>query len=164
MYIMLLFYFTDVIVGFENTAVTVTENELRAELSIRVFVPADNEPLADAFTFFLDPLTVAGTAGIQYIPLIYYHILSVLIFLTSFLTDASDYVALSAFGTNPLGAAQFGGSLHRFSFNVTIIDDSLFELTESFNVTIALSFDSPMTRIIVDPSVAVITILDDDGK
>ena len=72
MHIMLLFYFTDVIVGFENTTVTVTENELRAELSIRVFVPADTEPLANAFTFFLDPLTVAGTAGIQYIPLIYY--------------------------------------------------------------------------------------------
>ena len=62
MYIMLLFYFTDVIVGFENSSVTVTENELRAELCIRVFVPNDTEPLA--FSFFLDPLTVAGTAGI----------------------------------------------------------------------------------------------------
>ena len=62
MHIMLL---ADVIVGFENTTVTVTENELRAELSIRVFVPADTDPLA--FTFFLDPTTIAGTAGIQYI-------------------------------------------------------------------------------------------------
>ena len=70
MYIMLLFYFTDVIVGFENSSVTVTENELRAELCVRVFVPADTEPLP--FTFFLDPLTVAGTAGIQYISLMYH--------------------------------------------------------------------------------------------
>ena len=70
MHIMLPFYFTDVIVGFENTTITVTENELRAELCVRVFVPADTEPLA--FTFFLDPFTVAGTAGIRHIPLMYH--------------------------------------------------------------------------------------------
>ena len=113
------------------------------------------------FTFFLDPTTIAGTAGIQYI----YHscTISSNVF-TSLLTDTSDYVALSAFGTNPLAIAQFGDSLRRFCFDVTIIDDTQFELSETFNVTIELSFDSPTSGIVVDPAEAVITILDDDGK
>ena len=69
--------FSDVIVGFDNTRVSLTEGEARTELCIRIFVPADTDPLV--FNFFLDPTTVAGTAGIQYTT----HALSVLIFFHS---------------------------------------------------------------------------------
>ena len=44
---------------------------------------------------------------------------------------------------------------------VNITDDSVYEGKEDFNGTLTLVSDSP--RVIVDPSNAVVTILDDEG-
>ena len=47
---------------------------------------------------------------------------------------------------------------------MTIINDSLFELPEVFSITIELPSGAPTSGIVLEPNVAVITILDDDGK
>ena len=130
------------------------------ELCIKIFVPEDEKNLANSF--FLDPTTVADSATSIYSM---YHSYTISSNPFSFpLTDESDYKSFNGDIVNPLILANFGSNLRRFCFDVTIIDDDLFELPETFNVTIKLSTDSPTSGIRVQPSVTVITIIDDDCK
>ena len=48
------------------------------------------------------------------------------------------------------------------SFDVSLVDDSDYELNESFSVSLNFSW-TEMERVTLDPISAVITILDDDG-
>ena len=48
------------------------------------------------------------------------------------------------------------------SFIVSLVDDSDYELSESFSVSLNFSW-TEMERVTLDPISAVITILDDDG-
>ena len=47
-------------------------------------------------------------------------------------------------------------------FNVTIIDDSVLEFTESFTVRVELSAPDPLINVY--PNISSITIIDDDGE
>ena len=49
------------------------------------------------------------------------------------------------------------------TITVSIANDDVYELTETFNVT--LSFDGdPVPRVTLSPATAVTTIVDDDGQ
>ena len=49
------------------------------------------------------------------------------------------------------------------TITVSIANDDVYELTETFNAT--LSFDGdPIPRVILSPATAVTTIVDDDGQ
>ena len=71
--------------------------------------------------------------------------------------DGNDY--------NGLVGQQLQYTLNstRNMINVTIINDSVFEVTESFSVSLALPGSIP-PRVTLAPNSAQITILDDDGQ
>ena len=80
------------------------------------------------------------------------------------LAGGSDYQEINAIDLNYL---TFNDANRRQSFDVTIIDDSFFELdVEDF--TLELRFDpfaiSPPSNVILRPNVSTIEILDDDRK
>ena len=56
----------------------------------------------------------------------------------------------------------FNNDVRRQSFNVTIIDDSLFEPTEE-EFTLKLVLMQSLPNVEIDPESADITIVDDDG-
>ena len=73
-----------------------------------------------------------------------------------------DYRALTNF---PLG--PFSDDVRELSFNVSIVNDSIPEDAEMFNVSLTLEPADQArlgNRVIVSPDVATITIQDDDGK
>ena len=75
----------------------------------------------------------------------------------SLLLDGNDYLDISA------QAFVFDPSISSFSVNVPLINDNIFELTESLQA--GLSFlGPPPPRATIDPAQADIQILDDDGK
>ena len=80
------------------------------------------------------------------------------------LAGGSDYAELSA----DLGDVilTFSDTNRQLSFEVTIIDDSLFELdVENFTLELRLDPFSPRpSNVILRPDVATVDILDDDGK
>ena len=73
-----------------------------------------------------------------------------------------DYMELT---TNPL-STPFTENLRSQSFNVAIVDDDIIEPTEDFTISLDLvsvvNFDS--SRVTVDPDLATITIVDDEGN
>ena len=80
------------------------------------------------------------------------------------LAGGSDYQEINAFALDYL---TFDNENRQQSFNVTIIDDSLFELdVEDF--TLELRFDPfedpPPSNVILSPNVSTVEILDDDRK
>ena len=73
-----------------------------------------------------------------------------------------DYNTLANF---PLG--PFNNSVRQLSFNVSIVDDSIPEDAETFSVSLTLDpagQDRLRNRVRVSPSVATLTIQDNDGK
>ena len=71
-------------------------------------------------------------------------------------TGGDDYVPGPFVVTIPTGDASF-------IFNISIIDDDIFEANESFSVTIDPS--SLPSRVLVQPEcVLMVTIVDDDGE
>ena len=69
--------------------------------------------------------------------------------------DGSDYVGWS----NVL--LTFNANTTSIVVSVNLTDDSVYEGKEDFSGTLTLVSDSP--RVIVHPSNAVVTILDDEG-
>ena len=49
------------------------------------------------------------------------------------------------------------------TITISILNDNVLESTESFTVNLAFS-GGPVPRVILSPSTATVTILDDDGK
>ena len=82
--------------------------------------------------------------------------------LSSFSGHITDYLE---FTTNPL-STPFTENLRSQSFNVAIVDDSVFEPTENFAVSLSIesvaNFDP--SRVTVDPNMATITITNDDSE
>ena len=70
-----------------------------------------------------------------------------------------DYGALTDF---PLG--PFSNSVRQLSFNVSIVNDMIPEDDEVFNASLTLSPADLGDVVIVDPDLASVTILDDEGK
>ena len=58
---------------------------------------------------------------------------------------------------------QFGPGSTSFTISLPIIDDDTSELTENFQASLSFVGAAP-PRMSIDPGVATITILDDDGK
>ena len=80
------------------------------------------------------------------------------------LAGGSDYQEINAVALDYL---TFNDANRQQSFDVTIIDDSFFELdVEDF--TLELRFDpfaiSPPSNVILRPNVSIVEILDDDRK
>ena len=72
----------------------------------------------------------------------------------------SDYGALAGFSLGP-----FSDSVRRLSFNVSIVDDMIPEDNELFTASLTLSDPATYGEIVtVDPALANVTILDEDGK
>ena len=80
------------------------------------------------------------------------------------LAGGSDYQEINAIDLNFL---TFNSANRLRSFNVVIIDDSLFELDVEY-FTLELRFDpfviSPPSNVILSPNVSTVKILDDDRK
>ena len=83
-------------------------------------------------------------------------------YISYFSGSVTDYLD---FTTNPL-SIPFTENLRSQSFDVTIVDDSFYEPTEDFTVSLTqvsvVNFDS--SRVRVDPDLATVTITDDDSK
>ena len=81
------------------------------------------------------------------------------------LVGGSDYQEIIALNLDEL--LTFNDEFRQRSFDVTIIDDSLFEVdVEDF--TLELRFDpfvlEPPANVILNPNVSTVEIIDDDGK
>ena len=80
------------------------------------------------------------------------------------LAGGSDYQEINAVDLNYL---TFDNANRRQSFDVTIIDDSLFELDVE-NFTLELRFDpfviSPPSNVMLHPNISTVDIRDDDCK
>ena len=75
---------------------------------------------------------------------------------------AGDYGNLTNF---PLG--PFNNSVRQLSFTVSIVDDSIPEDIEMFNISLTLAPADQArlgNRVTVSPDVATVTIQDDDSK
>ena len=70
-----------------------------------------------------------------------------------------DYGALTGFRLGP-----FSNSVRQLSFNVSIVNDMIPEDDEVFNASLTLSPADLGDVVIVDPDLASVTILDDEGK
>jgi len=76
-------------------------------------------------------------------------------------TAPSDYDALTGFRLGP-----FSNSVRQLSFNVSIVNDMIPEDDEDFTARLTLlPADQARlrNRVTVDPNVATVTILDDEG-
>ena len=76
-------------------------------------------------------------------------------------TAPSDYGALAGFSLGP-----FSNSVRRLSFNVSIVNDMIPEDDEDFTASLTLSPADRArlgNRVTVQPDLATVTILDDDG-
>ena len=66
---------------------------------------------------------------------------------------------------NPLVNFTSNNSTHRQCFRVAIIDDESLEETEEFTLNLTLAnVTGRGVQIIVDPSVSVVEIIDEDGE
>ena len=74
----------------------------------------------------------------------------------------SDYGALADFLLGP-----FSNTVRRLSFNVSIVDDVIPENNEDFTASLTLAPADRArlgNRVTVDPDLATVTIMDDDGN
>ena len=81
----------------------------------------------------------------------------VIIFVFTIVAGEQDYIPFTSTLSKPLS-----NETRSQCFDVSIIDDNLFELTESFTLLVTLADDTQ--PVIISPSVAIIEIVDDDGK
>ncbi len=81
------------------------------------------------------------------------------IYTVFFITVPGDYESFTAFNS-PL-AGFFDEDTRVLYFNITILDDLLFESTEQFSISLSLADDVPVQIL---PNVSFITILDDDCR
>ncbi len=81
------------------------------------------------------------------------------IYTVFFITVPGDYEMFTSLNI-PLGEA-FSAGTRLMYFNLTILDDFLFEPTEQFSISLSLA--DPLA-VQITPNVSVITILDDDCK
>ena len=82
------------------------------------------------------------------------------------LVGGSDYQELIALNLDVF--LTFDDAFRQHSFDVTIIDDSLFERdVEDFILELRfdpLALEPPPSNVILSPNVSTVNIIDDDGK
>ena len=81
------------------------------------------------------------------------------------LAGGRDYQEIIAENLNVLLTFDDALNFHQLSFNVTIIDDPIFELDESF--TLELRFDpfalEPPSNVILSPNTTTVDVIDNEG-
>ena len=72
--------------------------------------------------------------------------------------DGSDYSA-------PVGGQmlQFGPGNLTFDIPLTLVDDDIFELTETLQASLSFPDGIAPPRVLNNPGLATVTIFDDDG-
>lgn len=98
--------------------------------------------------------------GYRYLPTLYYHVAS-LNLVSSNAVSGSDFLSTRSLRIISSGHA---GNTSRRCFTVGIIDDHLYEGTESFTIELAMDDLSDISSgVIFEPNVTEIIIVDDDG-
>ena len=138
-------------VGLEQTFFRVTEGVGVVGVCIRVFEPDIECPIK--FPFNVQLVTADGTAGIV-IRISNVNMHNILMLLST--VENRDYRPIDAI-------LMFDECERRRCVNIAIIQDLMVEVDESFTFhlrrTVGLS-----PRILLDPEVGVIEIVDDDGE
>lgn len=97
--------------------------------------------------------------GYRYLPTLYYHVAS-LNLVSSNAVSGSDFLSTRSLRIISSGHARNS----RRCFTVGIIDDHLYEGTESFTIELAMNDLSDISSgVIFEPNVTEIIIVDDDG-
>ena len=73
------------------------------------------------------------------------------------------YIVGGDFLLDAAGAYILSASESSFSVQVPLIDDGVFELTETLNASLSFSSAEAPPRVTISPDSAQITILDDDS-
>ena len=73
------------------------------------------------------------------------------------MTDGADYVNFGVI------SYIFSPSQSRFTVQVPLINDTVFELTERLSASLRFVGGEAPPRVTIDPGIAEIIILDDDG-
>ena len=146
-----------IIIGFTNISYTVDEGIGTLQVDVQVFSPPDDQFIQG--TTLLVIQTVSRSAS-KCTDIVYF---KVLIDVVYSLAGGSDYREINAVALDYL---TFNDVTRRQSFNVTIIDDPLFELdVEDF--TLELRFDpfviSPPSNVILHPNTTTVDIVDNEG-
>ena len=59
---------------------------------------------------------------------------------------------------------QFGPGNLTFDIPLTLVDDDVFELTETLQASLSFPGGIAPPRVLIDPGLATVTIFDDDGE
>ena len=168
------FLSADITVGYTVTDVTVLESDGVATLTVSITMPPGADPIETSFSLLVN--TLDGTAtGLPWDSDSYYvpthsvtsHSLVPVklhnILLTFHISVApGDYGGLTNF---PLG--PFSSGVRQLSFNVSIVNDNIPEDAETFSASLILDPRDQArlgNRVQVSPSVATVTIQDNDSK
>ena len=139
--------------GLEKTFYQVSESEGVVEVCATVSRPNGNLTCPISFQFDVSLSTGDNSAGIRYCSAVCLHDDCS----TTFSTVAPmDYIDVSTI-------LMFGACARRHCVNVSIVDDDVLEMTESFTVTLE-RISGLDSRITLDPVDGVIEITDDDGE
>ena len=144
---------TGATVGLEKTFYRVSEDVGVVEVCAIVYEPNGNLACPISFPFDVSLSTEDDSAGMD-IALLYVYMMTAS--LHSSTVDSMDYIGVSTI-------LMFEACDKRRCVNVTIVDDGIHEMTESFTVTLdrTPSLDS---RITLDPVDGVVEISDVDGE
>ena len=156
----------------------VSESDGVATLTVAISMPPGTDPIETSFILLVNTLDGPGTAaGFDTYSLtkhqhrlnIYWYTHAQIQAHTHTHTHTplpsvapGDYVNLTNFRLGP-----FNNSVRQLSFNVSIVDESIPENAEMFNISLTLDpadqarLDNCVT---VSPNVATVTIQDNDGK
>ena len=165
-------------VGYTVTNVTASESDVVARLTVAITMPSGAVPIETSFSLIVNTLdgTATGlTLNLEFdcVPIhsVTNHSLSPVKLHNNLLTHAhtfhppvapGDYCNLTNFSLGP-----FSNSVHQLRFNVSIVNDSIPEDAEMFNVSLTLDPADQArlaNRVIVSLDVATIKIQDDDGN
>ena len=137
-----------VVIGFLNTSYTVNENDGVADIQIGVIRGSLERPVAVRFSTNAD--SASGKLLIDHVCKY-----SAKKHLSSCMhADSSDYS----------GFAEIEFTVTRMvDASVSLIDDTVFELTEQFGASLAFP-GAPPPRVTLTPDAAQVTILDNDGQ
>ena len=138
--------------GLEKTFYQVSEDVGVVEVCAIVYEPNGNLACPISFPFDVSLSTEDDSAGMD-TALLYVYMMTAS--LHSSTVDPMDYIGVSTI-------LIFGACETRHCVDVTIVDDEVLEMTESFRVTLERTPDLHM-RITLDPVDGVVEITDDDG-
>ena len=137
--------------GFQEASYTVHENDDNAEVCI--MLPPTELTINMAYT------TRTVTAGEVHNGFNPWEIINQHFFL---LEGNSDFEEIQELCIRTFNFLPSDGSRER-CFNITLVDNTLYEITESFMVDLNV-LDASTSDIRIIPNITEISILDDDGK